>query len=222
MAAAARSLPFQLIFHCIRPDAAHAVSLGGFDVRHASRAAIGGTCRLCRDRAPRSLDQARADCAGRSLCDDHVRRGTGRLRDAGRTAGRLPVRRDGAVVGQLHHQRMARRPLRRDASDQAVAPRRANRDVAHHRLRAIHPADDRRHAGGQYAGIQFCPGRRRFRRLRRDLQCASDPRQGSRVPRRHRGIGQQSAALPVRLVRGTPMSRRRSRSFSPTGSAAPS
>jgi len=43
MARPARSLPFQVIFRCIRPDAAQR-SPGGFDVRHQSRAANRWSC----------------------------------------------------------------------------------------------------------------------------------------------------------------------------------
>ena len=51
-------------------------------------------------------------------------------------------------------------------------------------------------------GHSFAAGRRGVRGVRRDLQCAPDPRQGPRLRRRHRRVPQQSPALPVRLVRG--------------------
>ena len=123
------------------------------------------------------------------------------LRACGAIAG-LPVRGDGAVVGQLHHQRMARCAVRCHASHQALAPGGTDGDVSHHRIRAIYPADVGGYARGQHARRQFQPCRGGVRGVRRDLQCAADPRQGSRLSRCDRRIGQQSVALPVRLVRG--------------------
>ena len=195
--ATARSMPFRLVARCVPKSRNRRARPGGFHERYQSvgiagsvprAAALGAVRGLRRHCAARSLDQARPDRPRRRLCDDHVGQRSDRLRRTRRAAAGLPVRRDGAVVGQLHHQRMARCAVRCDAPDQARAAGGADHDVCRRGVRAIYSAHFGRHAGGPYARLQFQPGRGGVRHLRRDLQCAADPRQGPRLSRRHRRV----------------------------------